>query len=199
MATETPFTLEGSDRQSPTVDPTATLIVGSGIDASVSGPLAIGAANATSVVFAAPLTLPATQSGTIQKRTITIAFNHPDLVASTTPGDAVAIAIGAALPANSRIVGVDFRSLTPFTGGGAASVDVSIGSIGDPSAITEIADVFSAALDGGPSAVTPGARPWKFFAAPTELLATFTPDVGAALSGLTAGNITIDVMFTILP
>jgi len=139
-----------------------------------------------------------TFTGMIQKRTVTVAFDNAALVAANVNGASAVVNIGAALPANSRIVGADFRALTPFTGGGATSVGIAVGTSGDPEAIVAEADVLTAAVDGGPSAITPGVRPWKTFASGGQLIATFTPDAGHKLSELTAGSVVIDVLYTVL-
>lgn len=207
MATEKPFTFEGSKRQSPTVDDDATLLVGAAIDASTAGALAIGATNATTITIGRvgqTVSLPGTISPTpsiangIQKKTVTVAYNNTALVAASTNGASAVVNIDSALPANSRIMGVDFRSLTPFTGGSASAVDVAVGMSGDPAALVSEADVFTAAVDGGPSAITPGVRPWKTYASGGQLIATFTPDAGHKLSLLTAGSVVIDVLYTVL-
>jgi len=200
MATEKPFTLEGSNRLSPVVDDSATLLVGSGIDASTAGSLTIGATNATSIVMTAPVTLPATQTGTIQKKTVTIAFDNAALTATSgsANGTAATVNISTALPANARIVGVDLNTYTPFTGGSVSAVALDIGSSGDIDALVDGADLFAAAVDGGPSTRPTGIRPNKIYATATQLIATLTPDAGHKLSALTAGSVVIDVIYTIL-
>lgn len=120
---------------------------------------------------------------------------HADLTDAVN-GEAQSIDIGATLPANARIAYVDAHDLTPFTGGGASAVSLTIGSSGDLDAIVSASDVFAAAVDGGPSTFTKGIRPNKLFATiGAQLLATFTPDGGAALLGLSAGSIVIDVWY----
>lgn len=133
----------------------------------------------------------------VQKCTVTVAFG--DLAAGVVNGASVAVNIGAGLPANARIVGASVDLATPFTGGGAASVSLSIGSIGDPAAIVNGADVLAAAVDGQASTLPAGKAPHKHFAiGAVQLLATFTPDGAAALAGLTAGACTVDVLYTVL-
>lgn len=129
----------------------------------------------------------------LSKRTVTL--GHADLT-NAVNGSAETELIGAVLPANSRILGVDLRAYTPFTGGGATAVTVDIGTSGDIDAIVDGADVFAAAVDGGPATIPPGIRPNKMFAtAGAQLIATFVPDGAHALLGLTAGSITIDVFY----
>jgi hypothetical protein len=136
---------------------------------------------------------------TAVKRTVTVAFNNAALVAANSNGAAATVNIGAVLPANARIAGVDMRALTPFTGGSASAVKVDIGTSGDIDALVAQADVFAAAVDGGPSAMPRGVRPTKMFATGgAQLIATFTPDVGHQLANLTAGSVIIDVWYIVL-
>ena len=130
------------------------------------------------------------------KRTVTV--GHADLTAASN-GLAQAINIGATLPANARIISVDASALTPFSGGSASAVGMTIGTSGDVDALISVCDVFAAAVDGGPSSFTAGIRPNKLFATVgAQLIATFTPDGSHTLLGLTAGSITIDVFYTVL-
>lgn len=132
---------------------------------------------------------------TVSKRTVTVL--HSDLTndVDNTP---TTVNIGAALPDNARIVGADLRSYTPFTGGGLSAVTVDIGSAGDVDALIDGADLFAAAVDGGPATIPKGIRPNKTFATATQLIATFAPDSGHDLEDATAGAITIDVLFVVL-
>jgi hypothetical protein len=131
------------------------------------------------------------------KRTVTV--GHADLTDAVN-GEAQAINIGATLPANARIIGVDLHDYTPFTGGSASAVALDIGTSGDVDAIIDGADVFAAAVDGGPATIPAGIRPNKtFVSAGAQLLATFTPDGGHTLLALTAGSIIIDVWYLVLP
>lgn len=129
----------------------------------------------------------------VVKRTVTV--GHADLT-NAVNGTAQSINIGATLPANARIAYADVRALTPFTGGSASAVTLTVGSSGDLDAIVASSDVFAAAVDGGPSTLVRGIRPNKMFVTiGAQLLATFTPDGGAALLGLSAGSIVIDVWY----
>lgn len=129
----------------------------------------------------------------VQKRTVTV--GHADLT-NAVNGSSQAINIGAVLPANARIMGVDLRAYTPFTGGATVSVALDIGSSGDVDALVDGADVLAAAVDSGPSTRPAGIRPNKMFAtAGAQLIATFIPDGAHALSVLDAGSIIIDVLF----
>lgn len=127
----------------------------------------------------------------VQKRTVTVL--EGDLTAAVN-GTAQAINIGAVLPANARILGCELTANTQFTGGGAASVTLSVGGTGTTD-IVNAADV----LGGGA-----GNRHGTFGPNPNgnlggqQLVATFTPDGAHTLLALTAGATTITVFFTVL-
>lgn len=129
---------------------------------------------------------------TVLKKTLTA--DHTTITAAAATE---ALNIGTALPANSRIVGVDMHTLTPFSGGTVGDFTVDIGTAGDVDALIDGADLFTAAVDGGPATMPQGVRPNKFFAAGGQLIATFrcgSDDVGDA----TAGAVTIDVLHVVL-
>lgn len=130
-------------------------------------------------------------AGGIAKRTVTV--GHADLTAAALTE---AVNIGTALPANARILGVAIKLATPFSGGGASAVSVDIGSSGDADAIVDGANLFAAAVDGQASTQPVGIAPSKHFATATQLTATFISDVNVV--GLTAGAVTIDVIYAVL-
>lgn len=128
----------------------------------------------------------------VQKKTVTA--THATLVAAAATET---VNIGTALPANSRIVGVDFHTMTAFSGGTISDFTVDIGTSGDVDALIDGADLFAAAVDGGPATIPQGIRPNKFLAAGGQLIATFrcgSDDVADA----SAGAITIDVLYVVL-
>lgn len=131
----------------------------------------------------------------VLKKTVTV--GHADLT-SAVDGAAQAINIGTAMAANARIVGVDMRSHTAFTGGGASALACDVGSSGDIDALVDGADLFAAAVDGGPSTMPLGIRPNKTYASSTQLIATFTPDGSTNGVDFTAGSVVIDVLYVIL-
>jgi hypothetical protein len=126
----------------------------------------------------------------IQKRTATIGF--ADL---TTAGASQVLPIGAALPANARILGVALHTFTPFTGGTVSAMTIDIGSTGDADALIDGADAFTAAVDGQTSTRPLGIAPNKLFAASTQINATFTA-TGDTVDDTTAGAVTIDILYT---
>jgi hypothetical protein len=128
---------------------------------------------------------------TVLKKTVTV--GHADL---TDADGSQAINIGTALPNNARIVGVDMRALTAFSGGTASAVTVDVGTSGDVDALIDGADVFAAAVDGGPATMPAGIRPNKMFASGGQLIATFAADDDVA--DLSAGSVIIDVLYTVL-
>lgn len=140
---------------------------------------------------AAKTDVEALEAGILQKKTVTV--GHADLTAAAT---SQAVNIGTALPANARIIGVDMRSLTAFSGGSAGAVTVDIGSSGDVDALVDGANLFAAAVDGGPASMPAGIRPTKTYASATQLIATFIADVNVA--DLTAGSVVIDVLYMVL-
>jgi hypothetical protein len=189
MANESPFTRESASRTDPVVGSTSTLLCGAGIDASTAGALTIGGTNATSIVMSAPVTLPTTQLGTLQFRSVTITHTTLDAAATSQ-----AINIGDTLPANSMVVGVNVAITTATTGGGATSCVVDIGTSGDVDALIDGANVFAAAVDGMASSRPLGIAPNKLFvSAGAQLTATVISDVNVSL--LTAGSFTITVAF----
>lgn len=134
----------------------------------------------------------ALDAGKIQKRTVTI--GHADLT-SAANGEAQAINIGAALPANARIIGRELTGLTEFSGGSVSSLTLSIGGT-DADGIVAAQSVFTGAgtvAKQGTSGVNPNGN-----LGGQQLTATFTPDAGHALDALTAGAVTITGLFAVL-
>ncbi len=127
----------------------------------------------------------------LQKRTVTV--GHADLTDADTSEDEN---IGAALPANARILGVDIRLATAFAGI-TGPVTVDIGSSGDIDALVDGANLTDAAVDGQASTRPAGIAPNKLFATSTQLVARFLSASGN-LADCSAGSVTIDVLFAVL-
>lgn len=163
-----------------------------------AGALSFGG-SATSIVAGAPITFAAAQTGTIQKRAVTVGVSGSGAEAElTTVGLSQVVNLGAVLPANAQVLGATIALATPFTGGGAGAVSIDIGTSGDDDAIVSTADAFAAAVDGMISDMPAGIAPFKIFTgAGAQLIATFTGDVN--VSTLTAGAATITVSFSALP
>jgi hypothetical protein len=107
--------------------------------------------------------------------------------------------VGAALPAKAHLIATQCDLDTPFSGGGAASVTLDVGSSGDPDAVVDGASLFAAAVDGQVSdlAFQLGIALFKRFAASTQLTCTVASDVN--VDTLTAGDATLRVLFAELP
>lgn len=202
MALETAV-VDGSARR---IADANVLRVGTGVDTNGATTLTVGGTTATKVEIGRSgqdveikgnLTVTPSVSNGAQKRTVTVPYNNAALAAANSNGASAVVNIGAVLPANARILGVDMRALTAFSGGSASAVTIDVGTSGDPDALIDGADVFAAAVDGGPATMPAGIRPNKTFAsAGAQLIATFTPDAGHQLANLTAGTVIIDVLFT---
>ena len=74
-----------------------------------------------------------------------LTITHADLTEATN-NTAQAINIGATLPANARITGVDMRALTVFTGGSVSAVTCDVGTSGDVDALIDGADLQTTAV-----------------------------------------------------
>ncbi len=128
---------------------------------------------------------------TVLKKTVTV--GHADLTDADT---SQTINIDTALPNNSRIVGVDMRALTAFSGGSVSALTVDVGTSGDIDALVDGADLATAAVDGGPATMPLGIRHNKTFASGGQLIATFV-STGDNLVNLTAGSVIIDVLYVV--
>lgn len=143
-----------------------------------------------SCTFGVSGVVPAT--GVQQFKEVTI--THAQLTAGAMAED---INLSSVLPPNAQVLGIDLYDFTPFSGGGAAAVAVTVGSSGDKDAIIGAADLFAAAVDGGPASMSLGIRPFKLFPAAAQLLARFIADVNVA--DLSAGSVTFGITFVVQP
>jgi hypothetical protein len=130
----------------------------------------------------------------VGRRTITV--GEADLTTATN-GTAQTINVGPALPTGARVVGCDVTLATQLTGGSATAVTLSVGISGAATALINAFDALGstagASYAAGASAAT---RPRGSYSA-AQIIATFTPDSGHALSGLTAGSVTIDIDYVV--
>lgn len=129
----------------------------------------------------------------LDKRTVTIT---EATLTDAVNGEAQAINIGAVLPANANVLAHEVNVATLFSGGGASAVKLDIGGTSTTALVSQM-DVFTGAATGALSPRTGAHAQGKFSA--QQLVATFTPDVGHTLAGLTAGSLTITVWFSVLP
>jgi len=132
----------------------------------------------------------------VQLRTATIV--HGDLT-NAVNGVAEVENIGAVLPANAHILGVSAKLGTQFSGGGIVSLDVKVGTAGDDIGLASGISGMDAAIDGEVDNIVPGTAPHKHFvAAGAQIIATFTPDGAHNLNDMTTGEITVNVLFTVI-
>lgn len=146
------------------------------------------ALDATQTSDAAPAIAAVLQSRTAQ-------ITYADLT-SAVNGEAQAINIGAALPANAVVVGHEVNVATLFSGGSATAVKLDVGGTTATHIVSQM-DVFTGAATGALSPRTGAHAQGKFSA--QQLKANFTPDAGHTLDGLTAGDLTVTVWFHVLP
>ena len=137
--------------------------------------------------------LDALEAAKIAKRELRI--QHSDLT-NAVNGHAQAINLGAVLPESAVVLASEVNIATLFSGGSATAVKLDIGGT-TATAITNQADVFAGAATGKLSLAT-GSHVRGHFGG-EQLVATFTPDAGHTLDGLTAGDLTITVWFFVLP
>jgi len=122
-------------------------------------------------------------------RKLSLALGEAALTAAAT---SEAVAIGT-IPSGATVLGSEVQLATPFSGGGASTCVVDIGSTGDADAIVDGANLFASAVDGQAATKPAGIAPNKTFATATVLNATVTADVNVV--GLTAGAATIVVYY----
>lgn len=146
------------------------------------GPLASDIARATAEADAGV---------SLQKRSLHLTTANVNAAATSQ-----VINLGAALPANARILGVDVR-LAVVAGTVTGPVIVKVGSAGDDDAVLASANLTSAAVDGEASTHTLGIAPNKLFATSTQLICTAVSSSGN-LSTTTGLDATVDVLFAVL-
>ncbi len=130
---------------------------------------------------------------TASKKTVTV--GHADLT-DAVAGEAQVINIGTALPANAVILGHALTAITPFSGGGVAACVLDVGGTDDDAIVKDLELITDAPTEAEMQAAV-GLLPQGPYSA-QQLVATFTPDGGAALLALTAGSVTITVWYIIL-
>jgi len=119
---------------------------------------------------------------------------HADLT-NAVNGTAQAIAIGT-LPAGAVVQARAVKLTTFFTGGGATTCTMAIGVSGTAAKFMTALNV----LDTTTTAVwlqgTAGSSPLGP-AGGDAIIATFTPDAGHTLDGLTAGEIDVEIYYSV--
>jgi hypothetical protein len=138
--------------------------------------------------------LDALEAVQIQKKSVTIAFDHASFLAEGDDGDAVDIAVGTALPAGAMLLAARYTINTPFAGAGLATLTMMVGFAGDTNGVIEAVDILgdtAGEYKGTPGTAMLGPAGAK------QLLANFDPDAAAGLDELTAGSVTIDVFYCV--
>lgn len=119
-------------------------------------------------------------------------IGHADL----TDGDTSQVIDLFDLPAGAQVIGRRVLLATAFSGGGNTALSVDVGTTGDPDALIDGADLFTAAVDGEASSVPAGIAPNKSFDAATTIKGTFVCVTGI-LSGFDAGSCTIQLLYAV--
>lgn len=141
-------------------------------------------------MFAQPA--PTAGGSFILQKTLTVPFNHAQLLAEGDDGDAVDINVGTALPDNAVLIGARYKITIPFVGAGLATLTMMVGFAGDTNGVIEAVDILgdaAAEYRGVPGTAMGGPAGLK------QLVANFDPDGAAGLDELTAGSVKIDVFY----
>lgn len=117
-----------------------------------------------------------------------------DLTAAVN-GTAQSIAIGT-LPPGAVILGRATRVAAYFTGGGATSVGLTLGVAGTLNGIMTTLNVFDTTALTINQQGTAGVNPSGLYSG-AQILATLTPDAGHTLLALTAGDLTVDIYYSV--
>lgn len=121
----------------------------------------------------------------------TVAFGD---FSETVNGTAEAITL-LSLPADSIVVFVRAKTATAFSGGGIATLDVTIGDSGDADRYLSSYDLTAASADSN----TGKSSPFDYKdAGAFDVLATFTPDGASNLDAITAGSVEFIIGYSVL-
>jgi hypothetical protein len=136
--------------------------------------------------------------GTVQKATTTITFAALTAAATTQTlspnGAATGITGSLLLPANSRVIGREINGTVGFTGGALSAMTIGVGGVSSIDIVSS-QSVFTAV---GLVAGTSGTNPQPLYAAATQVTVLFTA-TSANVNAATAGSVTIDVLYLVLP
>lgn len=119
-------------------------------------------------------------------------IQHGDLTDADN-GDSQTFNIGTTLPAGAWVIGHQINVATAFSGGGATDVTVAIGGT-DADGIVAATSVFTGV--SGKISGTSGASPFGIYGG-EQLTATVDIDAGHNLAGLTAGDMTISILYAV--
>ena len=131
----------------------------------------------------------------IQKRELRVQHGDPGFPAGDANGTADVINLGAVLPANAIVLATEVNIATLFSGGGLTAVKLDVGGT-DAQGIVKQQDVFTGATSGA-TALRTGNLPVGKYSG-QQLVLTFTPDAGHKMSAATAGDLTVDVWYSVL-
>lgn len=108
------------------------------------------------------------------------------------------VPLGFLPPGSVLIAPPNIALAAQFTGGGATSVGLTIGTAAAPTLVATNFNIFGAAASGlfvamtlGAQRVTPGVHP----SGGQNLIARITPDASHNLAALTAGSLSLEVYF----
>jgi hypothetical protein len=119
-----------------------------------------------------------------------------DLTANVN-GTAQDIALGT-LPLGAVLLRAPAIKLnTQFTGGGATTCTLSLGTAAGPTLLATAFDIFGAAASGLYVPMTAGAQVEAPTAAGQAIIARITPDAGHTLLALTAGSVEVAVYYCV--
>ena len=135
----------------------------------------------------------ATRTQVLQSRTVTV--GHADLTEAVA-GTPQVVNVGDVLPTGAVVLGHSVVSGVAFSGGGVTACVLDLGGTAD-SAILSNLELITDAPTAAELKPAVGLLPVGSYSA-EQLVATFTPDGGAALSALTAGSVSITVFFAVL-
>ncbi len=125
----------------------------------------------------------------------TVTIDELDLIDGD-DGDAEDHNIGTALPDGAVLIAARYKINEVFAGVGVASLTMIVGFSGDTNGVIEAVDIFGDATGeyrGVPGTAMGGPAGGK------QLVANFDPDASAGLDELSAGNITIEVFYVVVP
>jgi hypothetical protein len=174
-----------------------TLMKRRGVPSDILAPLMLAAAeaatNGSTLGGATPNVY-----GTIQKATTTIT-NAALTSAATTQtlspnGTATGITGSLLLPANARVVSREINGTVAFTGGGLTAMTIGVGGVSSIDIVSS-QSVFTAV---GLVAGTSGTNPQPLYSASTQVTVLFT-STSANVNAATAGSVTIDILYFVLP
>jgi hypothetical protein len=125
----------------------------------------------------------------VQKFTATVAFSALAVASLTTTVSPA----GLLLPSNARVIAREINVTTAFAGSGVTGLTLAFGGASSTEIVSS-QSLLATGLFGG----TSGTNPQAFYSAGAQLTVLFTA-VGANLSALTAGSVTIDLLIALLP